>query len=41
MNEIQGSKYTLTRWLNHPRFELIRHDITEPLLLEVDKSSSA
>ncbi|CAL9126143.1 unnamed protein product [Musa acuminata var. zebrina] len=23
-------------WIGHPRFELIRHDVTEPLLVEVD-----
>lgn len=31
-----GSKDNLEKWLNHPRFEFIRHDITERLLVEVD-----
>lgn len=32
-----GSKCNLETWLDHPRFELIRHDVTEPLRLEVDR----
>ena len=32
-----GSKGNLETWLDHPRFELIRHDVTEPLRLEVDR----
>mmetsp|Transcript_11665 Transcript_11665/g.42652 ORF Transcript_11665/g.42652 Transcript_11665/m.42652 type:complete len:395 (+) Transcript_11665:87-1271(+) len=36
-NYFTGNKYNLRRWLNHPRFELLRHDITQPLLLEVDR----
>jgi UDP-glucuronate decarboxylase len=27
----------LLHWLNHPYFELIRHDVTEPIRLEVDQ----
>jgi UDP-glucuronate decarboxylase len=27
----------LLSWLNNPRFEIIRHDITEPIRLEVDQ----
>ncbi len=32
-----GSKANVAPWLNHPRFELIRHDVTEPLRIEVDR----
>ena len=32
-----GSKRNVEAWLNHPRFELIRHDVTEPLRLEVER----
>ena len=27
----------IDRWIGHPRFELIRHDVTEPIKLEVDR----
>ncbi|KAK9022262.1 hypothetical protein V6N11_002542 [Hibiscus sabdariffa] len=42
-NFFTGSKDNLRKWIDHPRFELIRHDlffladITQPLLVEVDK----
>ncbi|XP_010937669.1 UDP-glucuronic acid decarboxylase 6 [Elaeis guineensis] len=36
-NYFTGSKDNLKRWIGHPRFELIRHDVTEPLLVEVDR----
>ncbi|KAJ4911052.1 UDP-glucuronic acid decarboxylase 3 [Raphanus sativus] len=36
-NYFTGSKDNLKKWIGHPRFELIRHDVTEPLLLEVDR----
>jgi len=36
-NFYTGSKRNLLRWLNHPYFELIRHDVTEPIRLEVDQ----
>ncbi len=36
-NFYTGRKQNLLRWLNHPYFELIRHDITEPIRLEVDQ----
>lgn len=35
-NFFTGSKENLMHLLGHPRFELIRHDITQPILLEVD-----
>ncbi|KAE9465374.1 hypothetical protein C3L33_02719, partial [Rhododendron williamsianum] len=36
-NYFTGSKDNLKQWIGHPRFELIRHDVTEPLFLEVDQ----
>ena len=32
-----GSKDNLRKWIGHPKFELIRHDVTEPSLVEVDQ----
>ncbi|KAJ6948052.1 UDP-glucuronic acid decarboxylase 5 [Populus alba x Populus x berolinensis] len=36
-NYFTGSKDNLRKWIGQPRFELIRHDVTEPLLVEVDQ----
>lgn len=36
-NFYTGDKRNLLRWLGHPRFELIRHDITDPIRLEVEQ----
>jgi len=36
-NFYTGTKDNLLRVLNHPRFELLRHDITFPLYVEVDE----
>ena len=36
-NFFTGSKRNILGLLDNPRFELIRHDITEPILLEVDR----
>ena len=36
-NFYTGNKRNILKWLNHPYFELIRHDITEPIRLEVDQ----
>ncbi|MBA0813781.1 hypothetical protein Gohar_027603 [Gossypium harknessii] len=36
-NYFTGTKDNLKKWIGHPRFELIRHDVTEPLLIEVDQ----
>ena len=36
-NFFTGNKKNVQQWIGHPRFELIRHDITQPILLEVDK----
>ncbi|MBL1211030.1 SDR family oxidoreductase [Geminocystis sp. GBBB08] len=36
-NFYTGTKTNIKQWFNNPRFELIRHDITEPIRLEVDQ----
>jgi UDP-glucuronate decarboxylase len=36
-NFFTGSKRNVEHLLPHPQFELIRHDVTEPILLEVDR----
>lgn len=36
-NFYTGHKRNIIKWLDHPFFELIRHDITEPIRLEVDQ----
>lgn len=32
-----GRKENLRKWLDNPNFELIRHDVTEPIRVEVDR----
>lgn len=36
-NFYTGHKRNILKWLNNPYFELIRHDVTEPIRLEVDQ----
>ena len=36
-NFFTGTKKNIERLMNHPNFELIRHDVTEPIKIEVDK----
>lgn len=36
-NFYTGNKNNILHWLGHPYFDLIRHDITEPIRLEVDQ----
>ena len=36
-NYFTGEKSNIKKWINHPNFEIIRHDVTEPIQLEVDK----
>ena len=36
-NYFTGRKANIARWIGHPRFELIRHDVIEPIKLEVDR----
>lgn len=36
-NYFTGRKSNIRNWIGHPNFELIRHDVTEPIKLEVDR----
>ena len=36
-NYFTGRKSNVSHWFGHPRFELLRHDVTEPIRLEVDR----
>ncbi|MEB3175562.1 MAG: UDP-glucuronic acid decarboxylase family protein [Cyanobacteriota bacterium] len=36
-NFYTGAKRNLAQWRQHPNFELVRHDVTEPIRLEVDQ----
>lgn len=36
-NYFTGRKSNIDQWIGHPRFELIRHDVTEPIKLEIDR----
>ncbi|WP_310481673.1 SDR family oxidoreductase [Chamaesiphon sp. VAR_48_metabat_403] len=36
-NFYTGTKSNISKWLGHANFEFIRHDITEPIRLEVDR----
>ncbi|WP_204102199.1 MULTISPECIES: UDP-glucuronic acid decarboxylase family protein [Spirulina sp. CCY15215] len=36
-NFYTGSKRNIRQWLENPNFEVIRHDVTEPIRLEVDQ----
>ena len=36
-NFYTGRKSNILKWINNPYFEVIRHDITEPIRLEVDQ----
>jgi len=36
-NYFTGRKQNVQKWLNNPKFEIIRHDVTEPIQLEIDR----
>ena len=36
-NYFTGEKSNIDKWINHPNFEIIRHDVVESIQLEVDK----
>ena len=36
-NYLTGCKDNIRGWIGHANFELIRHDVTEPIQLEVDR----
>ncbi|KAI3639370.1 hypothetical protein MIR68_002900 [Amoeboaphelidium protococcarum] len=36
-NFFTGNKRNVEHWLGHPNFELIRHDVVDPFMIEVDQ----
>lgn len=36
-NFFTGRKSNVEHWLHHPNFSLVRHDVIQPILLEVDQ----
>jgi UDP-glucuronate decarboxylase len=36
-NFFTGRRHNVLSWMNSPKFELIRHDVTDPIRLEVDQ----
>ena len=36
-NYFTGTKENILQFLNNPKFEIIRHDVTEPIQLEIDR----
>jgi nucleoside-diphosphate-sugar epimerase len=40
-NFFTGSKTTVSHWVGHPNFELVRHDVVEPFMIECDRRSLA
>lgn len=36
-NFFTGSKTTIGHWVGHPNFELVRHDVVEPFMIECDR----
>ena len=36
-NYFTGEKSNIEKWINHPNFEIIRHDVIESIQLEVDR----
>ncbi|PSS36868.1 hypothetical protein PHLCEN_2v1296 [Hermanssonia centrifuga] len=38
-NFFTGSKTTVSHWVGHPNFELVRHDVVEPFMIECDRES--
>jgi UDP-glucuronate decarboxylase len=39
-NFFTGSKTTVSHWIGHPNFEMIRHDVVEPFMIECDRECS-
>lgn len=36
-NFFTGSKTSVSHWVGHPNFELVRHDVVEPFMIECDR----
>ena len=39
-NFFTGSKTTISHWIGHPNFEMVRHDVVEPFMIECDREFS-
>jgi len=39
-NFFTGSKTTVSHWVGHPNFEMVRHDVVEPFMIECDRKAS-
>jgi UDP-glucuronate decarboxylase len=39
-NFFTGSKTTISHWIGHPNFEMVRHDVVEPFMIECDRAFS-
>ena len=37
-NFFTGSKTSVSHWVGHPNFELVRHDVVEPFMIECDRT---
>ena len=37
-NFFTGSKTTVAHWIGHPNFEMVRHDVVEPFMIECDRT---
>jgi UDP-glucuronate decarboxylase len=38
-NFFTGSKTTVSHWVGHPNFEMVRHDVVEPFMIECDRKT--
>jgi UDP-glucuronate decarboxylase len=36
-NFFTGSKRNIQHWIGHPHFELVRHDVVDPFMIEVSQ----
>lgn len=36
-NFFTGSRTTISHWIGHPNFEMVRHDVVEPFMIECDR----
>lgn len=39
-NFFTGAKTNVSHWVGHPNFELVRHDVVEPFMIECDRKFS-
>lgn len=37
-NFFTGSKTTVSHWIGHPNFEIVRHDVVESFMIECDRT---